>query len=48
MESDEIHYGKAGIAPYWRYHVNTSGYISIGEKKEQIKRTHIMEYLSFT
>ena len=48
MESDEIHYGKAGIAPYWRYHVNSSGFISIGEKKEKVNKTHIMEYLSFT
>jgi len=48
MESENIHFDKALLAPYWRYHINTSGYISIGNKKEQVNSNHIMEYLSFS
>jgi len=48
MKSENIHYGKALLAPYWRYHINTLGFISIGDKKEQVDATHIMEYLSFS
>jgi hypothetical protein len=48
MESENIHYGKSRFAPYWRYHMHTSGSISVGNKKEQVNKTHIMEYLSFS
>jgi predicted secreted hydrolase len=48
MKSENIHFDKALLAPYWRYHMNTAGYISIGNKKEQVNLNHIMEFLSFS
>jgi len=48
MESESIHFGKSRFAPYWRYHINTTGSISLGNKKEQVNKTQIMEYLSFS
>jgi len=48
MESENIHFDKALLAPYWRYHINTVGNISIGNKKEQVNPNHIMEFLSFS
>jgi len=47
METKELHGSSVLIAPYWRYHVQTTGYISVGSKKETIDSTQIMEFLSF-
>ena len=46
MELKNIHYSKAFFTHYWRYHINTSGFISIGKKKEPLNKNHIMEYMS--
>ena len=46
MELKNIHYSKAFFTHYWRYHINTSGFISIGKKKESLNKNHIMEYMS--
>ena len=48
MESENIHFDKALLAPYWRHHIKTVGNISIGNKIEQVDTNHIMEFLSFT
>ena len=32
------------IAPYWRYHVEAKGYISLGSHKETVNSTQIMEF----
>ncbi len=42
-----IHYSRVLSAAYWRYHVDTSGFISVNGKKEEVNGTQIMEYLSF-
>ena len=47
MEATGIHYDKLVIAPYWRYHVKATGFISIGDKKEKVDSTQIMEFLRF-
>ncbi|MCK4365567.1 MAG: hypothetical protein KAW45_05925 [Thermoplasmatales archaeon] len=46
MELKNIHYSTAFFTHYWRYHTNTSGFISIGNKKEQMNKIHIMEYMT--
>jgi len=49
MDVFEIHYNKVLIiAPYWRYHVKTKGYITLGSKKELVNETQIMEFLKFS
>jgi predicted secreted hydrolase len=49
METKDIHYNKVAIfAPYWRYHVKARGYISLGDHKETINETQIMEFLKFS
>ena len=42
-----IHYSSVLSTPYWRYHVNTKGYISIDGKKDNIDNIEIMEFLRF-
>jgi len=32
------------IAPYWRYHIEANGYISLDSHKETVNNTHIMEF----
>ena len=49
METSEVHYDKVLIiAPYWRYHVKATGYISLGSHKEQVNDMQIMEFLKFS
>ena len=48
MKTDKIHFGKALVAPYWRYHMDSSGFISINGKKEEIDDICIAEYLKFS
>ena len=48
MKVQEVHYYKLlRLVSYWRYHVKTNGYISLGSHKEVVNRTQIMEYLKF-
>jgi len=48
MEAYEIQYGRVLMVPYWRYHVKTSGEISVDNKKEKVDNIEIMEYLRFS
>ena len=48
MKADKIHFGKALVAPYWRYHMKPSGFISINGKKEEVKNVCIAEYIKFS
>ncbi len=48
MQSYMTHFNNVLIAPYWRYHVNSEGFISIDSKKEQINKNQIMELLRFS
>lgn len=49
MEAEKIHFGKALVAPYWRYHIKSSGFISINNKKEKVEDNYsIAEYLKFS
>ena len=48
MEAQEIHYSKVAIiAPYWRYHVKSTGFISVDSCKETVNSTQIIEFLRF-
>jgi len=47
MEAYDTYYSKALFFPYWRYHVKSTGDISIGSYKEPVNRTQMMEYLKF-
>ena len=42
-----IHLDKVLGSPYWRYHVKTSGFLSVDGKTEAIDGLEIMEYLRF-
>jgi len=46
MEVKNIHrrFKKLLIAPYWRYHVEAKGVLSLGSCKESINKTQIMEF----
>jgi len=48
MKADKIHFGKALVAPYWRYHMKNTGFISINGKKEKIENTCITERIKFS
>lgn len=48
MKVKHFHYNKVFTAPYWRYHVDTSGFIAIDGIKEKIDGAQIMEFLSFS
>ena len=48
MEVLNLHYNAVFTAPYWRYHVNSTGTISVGSKKETVNKTQIMELLKFS
>ena len=47
MDTYNMHYSKALFFPYWRHHVKSVGYISVGSHKEVVNNTQIMEYLKF-
>ncbi len=48
MESQNIHYSrKLLFSRYWRYHVKTTGEISLGDYKERINNIQFMEFLRF-
>ena len=48
MEAHKIHYNKVLIiAPYWRYHVKSTGFVSLNTHKEMVKNDQIMEMLLF-
>ena len=48
MESQNYHYGKQLLADYWRYHVKSSGKISVGSKTETLdNKNQIIEYLKY-
>ena len=47
MDTYDIHYSKVLFFPYWRYHIKSTGVISMGSYKEAINRMQIMEYLKF-
>ena len=48
MTTKDVQYTKIFIIHYWRYHVLTSGHLSIGKHKELFdKKPQIIEYLSF-
>lgn len=44
MEITNIHFKSLLLLPYWRYHVKTSGFISVDSKEEEVNNTHIMEF----
>ncbi|MDH7517436.1 MAG: hypothetical protein QHH19_03735 [Candidatus Thermoplasmatota archaeon] len=48
MDTYNIHYSRALFFPYWRYHVKSTGFISVGSHKEVVNNTQIMEYLKFS
>ena len=48
MEVYGLHYSNVIIAPYWRYHVRSTGTISIGAQKEQVNASQIIELLKFS
>ena len=48
MDVKDLHYSSVLSAPYWRYHINTTGFISVDDKKETIDSMQIMEYLTFS
>ena len=43
-----LHYNAVFTAPYWRYHIDAKGTISVGSKKEIVNKTQIMELLKFS
>ena len=47
MHVKDFHYGKVLTRPYWRYHVNSKGYIMTGGKKEKLDNMEIIEFISF-
>ena len=46
MNVKNIHrrFKRLPIAPYWRYHVEAKGYISLGPNRETVNDTQIMEF----
>jgi len=48
MYVSTMHYNAVFTAPYWRYHINAKGYITVGSKKETVNKTQIMELLKFS
>lgn len=48
MKVQNMHYSSVLRSPYWRYHVQTSGFISVNGKKEKIDDIQIMEFLKFS
>jgi len=48
MHAHGIHYNSIIVAPYFRYHVKSKGYISIGSEKEPVNDMQIMEFLRFS
>jgi len=48
MDGSEFHYNRVLIAPYWRYHIKTSGNITVGSVKDTLDDIHIIEFLSFS
>lgn len=48
MESYGIHYNSVIVAPYFRYHVKSKGYIAFGSDKENVNDQQIMEFLRFS
>lgn len=42
----EIHrrFKRLIFAPYWRYHIEANGFISLGSHKEQVNKNQIMEF----
>jgi predicted secreted hydrolase len=48
MNTIDIHYDRIFIIHYWRYHVETTGYITYGDITERLdKKPQIIEYLRF-
>lgn len=48
MESENIHYGKALLADYWRYHIRSNGDISVGSTTETLEnKIQIIEFLNY-
>jgi len=47
MNLKDFHYSSVLTAPYYRYHVNTSGFISVDNKKEKLSNMEIIEFISF-
>jgi predicted secreted hydrolase len=47
MKVKDLHYSSVLRSPYWRYHVQTSGFISIDDNEEKIDDVQIMEFLKF-
>jgi hypothetical protein len=48
MDGSGFHYNRVLIAPYWRYHIKTSGNILVGPVKDVLDNINIMEFLSFS
>jgi len=48
MKVKDLHYSSVLRSPYWRYHVEISGFILIDGKKEEINDIQIMEFLNFS
>ena len=46
MEVKNIHrrFKRLPIAPYWRYHVSATGFISLGSQREEVNSSQIMEF----
>ena len=48
MDAQTVHYDSVAVLlPYFRYHVKTRGFISVGSEKENLDGMQIMESLSF-
>jgi hypothetical protein len=47
MKIKELQYDTVIIAPYWRYHVTSEGYISVNGEKDIVDEIQIMEFMRF-
>lgn len=47
MKAEKIHFSRALVAPYWRYHMKPKGFISFKNKKERVEDVCIVECLKF-
>jgi len=44
IEIIDCHFKSVLIAPYWRYHIKSTGHISVGSLREEVNSTTIMEF----
>ena len=47
MNTEKIHFIRIMAVKYWRFHLHISGFISVGERTEEIDTVDIAEFLHF-